>query len=190
MPSAKLHRLFQRRPLQLPSPLARHDVRLDQSLLAVTKAAARIHFQPLSAFLDQVTDRRGGFISPQRVSEALHVPLAKIARLAKVHRNTLAQHPDSPVVQERLGDIARIITTATELLGGEQGRAIVWFKHQPLWRVSMDKQRRSWSRAATATPFSPISTSCARASTRDGKARADDCGHPPLLANARAEMGP
>lgn len=86
----------------------------------------------LSAFLDQVTDRRGGFISPQRVSEALHVPLSKIARLAKVHRNTLAQHPDSPVVQERLGDIARIITTATELLGGEQGRAIVWFKHQPL----------------------------------------------------------
>ncbi|MBM3578154.1 MAG: DUF2384 domain-containing protein [Alphaproteobacteria bacterium] len=86
----------------------------------------------LSAFLDQVTDRRGGFISPQRVSAALHVPLAKIARLAKVHRNTLAQHPDSPVVQKRLGDIARIITMATELLGGEQGRAIVWFKHQPL----------------------------------------------------------
>jgi uncharacterized protein (DUF2384 family) len=86
----------------------------------------------LSAFLDQITDRRGGFISPQRVSEALHVPLATIARLAKVHRNTLAQRPDSPVVQERLGDIARIIATAAELLGGDQGRAIVWFKHQPL----------------------------------------------------------
>jgi uncharacterized protein (DUF2384 family) len=86
----------------------------------------------LSAFLDQVTDLRGGFISPQRLGEALHIPLAKIARLAKVHRNTLAQNPDSPLVQERLGEVARIITTATELLGGEQGRAIVWFKHQPL----------------------------------------------------------
>lgn len=86
----------------------------------------------ISAFLDQVTDRRGGFISPQRVSEALHVPLARIARLAKVHRNTLAQRPESPLVQERLGDVARIIATATELLGGEQGRAIVWFMHQPL----------------------------------------------------------
>lgn len=86
----------------------------------------------LSAFLDQVTDRRGGFISPRRVSDALHLPLAKIARLAKVHRNTLAQNPDSPVVQERLGDVARIITAATELLDGEQGRAIVWFKYQPL----------------------------------------------------------
>lgn len=60
------------------------------------------------------------------------MPLAKVARLAKVHRNTLAQNPDSPLVQERLGEVARIITAATELLGGEQGRAVVWFKHQPL----------------------------------------------------------
>jgi hypothetical protein len=65
------------------------------------------------------------------------------------------------VVQERLGDIARIITAA-ELLGGEQGRAIVWFKHQPL-AGSMDKPPRNWSPPATATPFSLISTSCARA---------------------------
>jgi len=86
----------------------------------------------LSGFLDQVTDRRGGFISPERVSEALRVPLAKIAQLAKVHRNTLARHPESPAVQERLGEVARIVATAAELLGGDQGRAIIWFKHQPL----------------------------------------------------------
>ena len=49
MLSAKLPKLFQRRPSQLPNPLARHDIRLDQSLLAPTKAVARIHFQPLSA---------------------------------------------------------------------------------------------------------------------------------------------
>jgi len=86
----------------------------------------------LSAFLDQVTDRGEGFISPQRVSEALHISLAEVARLAKVHRNTLTQRPSSPAVQQRLGEVVRIIATATELLDGEQGRAIVWFKHQPL----------------------------------------------------------
>lgn len=86
----------------------------------------------LSAFLDQVTDPGEGLISPQRVSEALHMSLAEIARLAKVHRNTLAQRPGSSAVQQRLGEVARIITTATELLDGQQGRAIVWFKHQPL----------------------------------------------------------
>lgn len=86
----------------------------------------------LSPFLDDVIDRHSGLISPQRVSEALRLPLAQLARLAQVHRNTLRQHPGSPAVQERLGEVARIIAAAADLLGGDTGRAIVWFKHQPL----------------------------------------------------------
>lgn len=86
----------------------------------------------LSEFLADVTDGRRRMISPQRVAERLRVSQAEMARLAKVHRNTLAQNPDSAVVQERLGEIARIIATAADLLGGDTGRAIVWFRHQPL----------------------------------------------------------
>ena len=86
----------------------------------------------LSAFLDEVIDRRRGAISPKRMSHALRVPLSHLARIAKVHRNTLARHPDSPAVQERLGEVARIVSTAADLLGGDARRAIVWFKHQPL----------------------------------------------------------
>ncbi len=86
----------------------------------------------LTGFLDDVTDRRRGMISPERVSKALHISLAEVARLAKVHRNTLAQKPDSPVVQERLGEVARVIAAAADLLDGDTGRAVVWFRHQPL----------------------------------------------------------
>ena len=86
----------------------------------------------LSAFLDDVTDRRRGMISPERVGKVLRLSLADVARLAKVHRNTLAQKPDSPVVQERLGEVARIIAAAADLMEGDTGRAIVWFRHQPL----------------------------------------------------------
>jgi uncharacterized protein (DUF2384 family) len=85
----------------------------------------------LSAYLADVTDQRG-LLSPQRISDTLRVPLAHLARIAKVHRNTLAQHPDSPAVQARLGEVARVIATAADLLGGDTGRAIVWFRHQPL----------------------------------------------------------
>jgi uncharacterized protein (DUF2384 family) len=85
----------------------------------------------LSAYLADVTDKRGLF-SPQRISETLRMPLAQLARLAKVHRNTLAQHPESPAVQARLGEVARVIATASDLLGGDTARAIVWFRHQPL----------------------------------------------------------
>ena len=86
----------------------------------------------LSPFLDDVMDRRRGMISPERVGKALALSLADVARLAKVHRNTLSQKPDSPVVQERLGEVARIIAAAADLVDGDTGRAIVWFRHQPL----------------------------------------------------------
>jgi uncharacterized protein (DUF2384 family) len=86
----------------------------------------------LSPFLDQVRDPRRGIISPQRISSALNLPLTRIAEIAQVHRNTLAQRPDSPAVQQRLGDVARVIVAAADLLGGDTARAIIWFKHQPL----------------------------------------------------------
>jgi uncharacterized protein (DUF2384 family) len=85
----------------------------------------------LSVFLDDVTDRQGVF-SPVRMSESLRIPLSQLARIAKVHRNSLSQHPGSAAVQARLGEVARVITTAADLLGGDTAKAIVWFRHQPL----------------------------------------------------------
>jgi uncharacterized protein (DUF2384 family) len=85
----------------------------------------------LNAFFEDVMDRRGMF-SPQRLSETLRVPMSHLARIAKVHRNSLSQHPESPAVQARLGEVARVIATAADLLGGDTAKAIIWFRHQPL----------------------------------------------------------
>lgn len=85
----------------------------------------------LSAFLSEVVEPGDRLISPQRVGAALGIPLTRLAELAQVHRNTLTRHPDAPAVQDRLGEIARIVSTAAELTG-DQGRAIIWFRHQPL----------------------------------------------------------
>jgi uncharacterized protein (DUF2384 family) len=71
-------------------------------------------------------------ISPDRVAATLHAPLADIARLADVHRNTLTRAPASPKVQTRLGEVMRILSVATDLLGGDLNKAVVWFRHQPL----------------------------------------------------------
>lgn len=84
----------------------------------------------LSSFLKDVSDPHAGIISPQRVSERLHISTAKLAQIVGVHRNTLAKNPASPVVQEELGEIARIISRAAQLVGEE--RAVIWFKNQPL----------------------------------------------------------
>jgi uncharacterized protein (DUF2384 family) len=85
----------------------------------------------LNAFLADITEPRRGFISPRRLSRALRMPVGDLARVAHLHRNTLATRPDSERVQTRLGEIARIVALAAELTG-DHGRAVVWFRYQPL----------------------------------------------------------
>jgi uncharacterized protein (DUF2384 family) len=85
----------------------------------------------LSAFLDQIIEPGHGFLSPHRMSRALRMPLSELSRVTHLHRNTLARKPQSDRVQARLGEIARIIALASDLIG-DSDRAIVWFRHQPL----------------------------------------------------------
>jgi putative toxin-antitoxin system antitoxin component (TIGR02293 family) len=85
----------------------------------------------LSPFMEDVLQAECSGISPRRLSEALKVSMSHLSEVTGLHRNTLTRNPQSPEVQKRLGDIARIITTAADMLGDDQ-RAIVWFRHQPL----------------------------------------------------------
>ncbi|HJO66469.1 MULTISPECIES: antitoxin Xre/MbcA/ParS toxin-binding domain-containing protein [Sphingomonas] len=83
----------------------------------------------IAAFLDDIRDH--DMIAPRRMAERLRLPLTRLAKLAQINRNTMAAKPGSPAVQARLGEIARIIARAAEL-SGDEGRAIIWFRHQPL----------------------------------------------------------
>src|SRR3546814_18566568 len=83
----------------------------------------------LTAFLDDIRD--GDLIAPRRMAERLRLPMTRLSRIAHLNRNTMTAHPASPTVQAKLGEIARIITRAAEL-AGDEGRAIIWFRHQPI----------------------------------------------------------
>lgn len=85
----------------------------------------------LSKFLDEVIEPGQGFLSPRRMSQVLCMPLSELARVAHLHRNTLAREPRSDRVQSRLGEIAKIIAFAADLVG-DTSRAIIWFRYQPL----------------------------------------------------------
>jgi len=82
----------------------------------------------LTALIDDF--READHLSPQRMSARLRLPLVDFARVARLHRNTLAR-PASPAVQARLEPIARILAQVEEL-AGDPDQAIVWFRHQPL----------------------------------------------------------
>lgn len=83
----------------------------------------------LAAFLDDIRD--GQFIAPRRMAARLNLPMTRLSKLAHVNRNTMATRPQSPAIQAKLGEIARIIARAAELAGDED-RAILWFRHQPI----------------------------------------------------------
>lgn len=85
----------------------------------------------LGGFLQRVTEPKGGGVSPNRVSGALKMSVADLSRVTRLHRNTLTRTPGSPSVQARVGEIARIVAQAAEIIG-DDGRAAVWFRHQPL----------------------------------------------------------
>lgn len=83
----------------------------------------------LATFLDDIRDH--DMIAPRRLAERLRLPMSQLAKLAHVNRNTMAAKPNSPAVQAKLGEIARIIARAADL-SGDEGRAVIWFKYQPI----------------------------------------------------------
>jgi len=85
----------------------------------------------LTYFLNEVTEPKKGFISPSRLCKTLHMQLGELARVSGTHRNTLQRNPASPNVQNKLGEIIKIIEIATKLTQ-DYGKAVVWFKYEPL----------------------------------------------------------
>lgn len=85
----------------------------------------------LGALLDDLLDHDHGTISPPLLCQRMRISLSELARLTRLHRNTLSRAPDSPRVQERLGEIVRILTKAAALSGDPQ-RAIAWFHYEPI----------------------------------------------------------
>jgi uncharacterized protein (DUF2384 family) len=83
----------------------------------------------LTSFLSSIQE--GNMLAPKLMAEQLRVPMTDLARMARVNRNTLSTKAGSAAVQAGLGQIARIIARAADL-SGDEGRAILWFRHQPL----------------------------------------------------------
>ena len=76
-------------------------------------------------------DSAGPVLSARRYGEALQIDLQTIAKLAHVHRNTVARAPQSESVQKFLRDAVRVISAATDL-SGDVRKALFWYRNEPL----------------------------------------------------------
>ena len=70
-------------------------------------------------------------VSARRFGEALDIDLQTLAQQAHVHRNTLCRQPGSESVQRFLRDALRVIRAATDI-SGDVGRALFWYRNEPL----------------------------------------------------------
>ncbi|MGK6325348.1 hypothetical protein ACMGDM_19955 [Sphingomonas sp. DT-51] len=86
--------------------------------------------QLASSFVASLQEPRTPHISPKRVALALGVQLSRLAEIAGVHRNTLA-NPASERLQDRLRDMVRVIMAASELTGNIE-QAVYWFRNEPI----------------------------------------------------------
>lgn len=76
-------------------------------------------------------ETQSSYLSPRRVSELLGLTQSELARLIGVARNTLNASASARKVDQALGPVVRILAMATDMAGDEH-RAALWFKHQPL----------------------------------------------------------
>ena len=88
----------------------------------------------LAGFMVDVVESEVGGISPKKLSRQLRIPISGkggLTSITNLHRNTLTRSPTSAKVQQRLGEIAKILTYAADL-AGDNAKAVVWFRYQPL----------------------------------------------------------
>lgn len=74
--------------------------------------AAAIHFDDV---LESVREPGTVNLSPSLIADHLQLPLQDLATMARVHRNTVRLHPESPRMQSFLRDVMRVLSAASQM---------------------------------------------------------------------------
>jgi hypothetical protein len=84
-------------------------------------------------FIDFLRDQEAGAstLSPKRFGDILSIDVQTLATQAHVHRNTISRAPASESVQKFLREALRVMRAAHDL-SGDVGRAIFWYRNEPL----------------------------------------------------------
>ncbi|WP_119389014.1 antitoxin Xre/MbcA/ParS toxin-binding domain-containing protein [Taklimakanibacter lacteus] len=77
------------------------------------------------------SEEQSPFLSAPRVCEVLGINQSELAKLIGVARNTLTAKSGARKVDQALSPVVRILSMAIEMTGDES-RAVIWFKHQPI----------------------------------------------------------
>lgn len=85
----------------------------------------------LSDLLENLREPGTSRLSASRVAHLFDLQLQELAELAKVHRNTLRVHPETPKLQKALRDLVRLLCAA-QVLHPDLTRAVFLLKNTPV----------------------------------------------------------
>jgi hypothetical protein len=105
-------------------------LRQTENAMAPATAKAGTRAARMGRFVESLQEPHKPYISPTRFSKALGVNLSAMAVFAGVHRNTM-RNPASERLQERMREMIKVISAATELTG-DLMKAIFWFRNEPI----------------------------------------------------------
>lgn len=80
-----------------------------------------------SALVDTVT--AGNTIDPKALAKALRIPANRLAKVCRVHENTVSRTPSSPKLQKALARLLAVIAASPEK---DLDMAILWFRLLPV----------------------------------------------------------
>ena len=86
---------------------------------------------PFLGFAEEFRAKDKPYMAPEQFAAALHIQLQDLARLAGVHRTTLADNPSNSRLQGYLRDSLKALNAAYAL-SGDRNRAIYWFRNVPV----------------------------------------------------------
>jgi hypothetical protein len=95
----------------------------------VTDILARVEM--FDGFAEEFRSSGLPIIDPEKFSEALHIQLQDLAKLAGVHRTTVSDSPTNAKLQGYLRDAVRAMSAAYEVTA-DRARAIFWFRNTPI----------------------------------------------------------
>jgi hypothetical protein len=90
----------------------------------------------ISAFdlMDELREDDHGtpILSPSKFIRIMHLDITSFAKNARVHRNTVSRAPAALSVQSHIRDNVRVLRAAWEVAGQDLGKAIYWYRNEPL----------------------------------------------------------
>lgn len=111
----------------------RDDDHVQESNQSLSSSSGEARTGAQFTFVDELMEPgKGPVLSPGLYIKRMNLDILSFAQNARVHRNTVSRAPEAASVQKHLRENVKVLKAAFDASGGDLGKAIHWFRNEPL----------------------------------------------------------